>query len=185
MGSVEVLFEAPTPATKRIRDVTQDVVLVHDNHDFWVLPLSGTGQPYRLPIEGNKNHARVSPDGRWLAYDATAAGMREVYVTAFPDAAERWPISTGGGSDPQWRGDGRELYFIAPDHTLMAVSVDTATAFNAGAPEPLFRAPFDRTSLAFGPVYAPAPDGQRFVVAEATGDSEPHLVAMLNWTSQR
>jgi Tol biopolymer transport system component len=147
--------------------------------------LSGEGQPHRLPIGGEKNHARVSPDGRWLAYDSTEAGVQEVYVTAFPEPSERWPISTGGGSDPQWRGDGRELYFIAPEHTLMAVSVDTATVFNAGTPEPLFRAPFDSTSLAFGPAYAPAPDGERFLVAEVIGDDEPHLVATLNWKSQR
>jgi DNA-binding winged helix-turn-helix (wHTH) protein/Tol biopolymer transport system component len=185
IGSVEVLFEAPAPATKRMRDVTDDLVLFHDDHDFWVLPLSGEGQPHRLPIGGEKNHARVSPDGRWLAYDSTEAGVQEVYVTAFPEPSERWPISTGGGSDPQWRGDGRELYFIAPEHTLMAVSVDTATVFNAGTPEPLFRAPFDSTSLAFGPAYAPAPDGERFLVAEVIGDDEPHLVATLNWKSQR
>jgi hypothetical protein len=182
IGSVEVLFEAPTPATKRIRDVTDDFVLFHDDRDFWVLPLSGIGQPYRLPIGGEKNHARVSPNGRWLAYDSTEAGVQEVFVTTFPEPSERWLISTGGGSDPQWRGDGSELYFIAPDQTLMAVSVTTATTFNAGAPEPLFRAPFDRTSLAFGPAYAPAPDGQRFLVAEEViGNSEPYLVATLNW----
>ncbi len=182
-GADEVLLAGPTPLVKRIRDVTDDLIVFQDDdNDFWVLPLAGNGQPHRLPIEGN--HARVSPNGRWLAHDSTEAGITQVFVTAFPVPGERWLISTGGGSDPQWRGDGRELYYVAPDETLMAVSVETAPAFNAGTPEPLFRASLDPTSLAFGPAYSPAPDGQRFLVVELIGGNEPHLVATLNWTSQ-
>jgi Tol biopolymer transport system component len=185
-GADEVLFAGPVPHVKRIRDVTDDIVLVHtDDGELWVIPFVGEGQPYRLPIEGEKNHARVSPNGRWLAYDSTEGGVTQVYVTAFPVPAERWLISTDGGSDPQWRGDGHELYYIAANETLMAVSAESAATFNPGTPEPLFRAPFDPTSLAFGSAYAPAPDGQRFLVVEAIGDTEPHLVAILNWTSQR
>jgi DNA-binding winged helix-turn-helix (wHTH) protein/Tol biopolymer transport system component len=183
-GADEVLFAGTTPRVKRIRDVTDDAALVHtDEGEFWVIPFAG--QPYRFPIADGNNHARVSPDGRWLAYDSTEASVTQVYVTAFPAPAERWLVSTGGGSDPQWRRDGRELYYIAPDRTLMAVSVETATTFTLGTPEPLFRASFDPTSLAFGSTYAPAPDGQRFLVAEIIGDSEPHFIATLNWTSQR
>jgi len=184
-GAAESLFAGPTPVVKRVRDATDDFVLFHDNNDFWLLPFMGDRQAYRLPIEGNKNHGRVSADGRWLAYDLIEAGMTEVYVTAFPKPAERWPISTGGGSDPQWRHDGRELYYIAGDQTLMVVSVETGATFNATTPEPLFRASFDRTSLAYGPAYAPAPDGQRFLVVEVTGGAEPRLTATLNWTDQR
>ena len=182
-GPDEVLFAGATPRVKRIRDVTGDAVLVHtDDREFWVIPFAG--QPYRLPIAGDNNHARVSPDGRWLAYDSIEAGVTQVYVTAFPVPAERWLVSTGGGSDPQWRRDGRELYYIAPDRTLMAVSVETAATFTAGTPEPLFRASFDPTSLTFGSTYAPAPDGQRFLIAEIIGEDEPHLIATLNWTGQ-
>jgi hypothetical protein len=111
----------------------------------------------------------------------TDAGVTEVYVTAFPEPTERWPISTGGGSDPQWRRDGRELYYIASDQTLMAVSVETDPAFVAGTSEPLFRASFDGPSLAFGSAFAPSPDGQQFLVAEAIRDDEPRLIATLNW----
>jgi len=67
----------------------------------------------------------------------------------------------------------------------MTVSTETGTTFDAGTPEPLFRASFDRTSLEFGSAYAPAADGQRFLVAEAIGENEPHLIAMLNWTPRR
>jgi len=185
-GAAESLLSGPTPVAKRVRDATDGFVLFQDNDDeFWVLPFVGKREPYRLPIEGKKNHGRVSPDGRWLAYDVTEAGMTEVYVTAFPVPAGRWPISTGGGSDPQWRRDGGELYYIAADRTLMAVSVETGSTFDAGTPEPLFRAAFDRTSLEFGSAYAPAPDGQRFLVAEAIGENEPHLMVTLNWAPQR
>jgi DNA-binding winged helix-turn-helix (wHTH) protein/Tol biopolymer transport system component len=185
-AAVEPLFAEPTPAVKRVRDATDDFVLFHDDdNEFWVVPFTSKLQPYRLPIEGEKNHGRVSPDGRWLAYDSTAAGMTEVYVTAFPGPAERWPISTGGGSDPQWRRDGRELYYIAAEQTLMAVSVETDPTFVAGTPEPLFRASFDGPSLAFGSAFAPSPDGQRFLVAEAISEDEPRLIATLNWMPQR
>jgi Tol biopolymer transport system component len=185
-AAVELLFAELTPAVKRVRDATDDFVLFHDDdNEFWVAPFTGKLQPYRLPIEGEKNHGRVSPDGHWLAYDLTAAGMTEVYVTAFPGPAERWPISTGGGSDPQWRRDGRELYYIAAEQTLMAVSVETDPTFVAGTPEPLFRASFDGPSLAFGSAFAPSPDGQRFLVAEAISEDEPRLIATLNWMPQR
>jgi DNA-binding winged helix-turn-helix (wHTH) protein/Tol biopolymer transport system component len=184
-GAAERLFAGPTPVVKRVRDVTDDFVVFHDeNNEFWVLPLMGERQPYQLPVEGDKNHGRVSPDGAWLAYDLTDAGVTEVYVTTFPEPTERWPISTGGGSDPQWRRDGRELYYVAGDQTLMAVGVETEPTFAGGTPEPLFRVLFDGSSLAFGSAFAPSPDGQRFLVAEAIGDDEPRLIATLNWMPQ-
>jgi Tol biopolymer transport system component len=182
----ESLFAGPIPELKRVRGVTEDAVLFQDdNFELWVLPLAGKQQPYRLPIEGRKNHVRVSPDGRWLAFTLTEGSRTEVYVTAFPVPAERWRISTAGGSDPQWRHDGRELYYVAADQTLMAISVETGTTFNATTPKPLFRASLDRTSLEFGSAYVPAPDGQQFLVVEITGDDEPYLIAMLNWTPRR
>lgn len=91
-------------------------------------------------------------------------------------------ISTSRGSDSQWRGDGRELYYIAADHTLMAVSVADDATFETRIPEPLFRMSPDPWSLQFGSAYAPAPDGQRFLVTETHKDDKPQLIVTLNWT---
>jgi hypothetical protein len=105
-----------------------------------------------------------------------------VYVTSFPQPAERWRISTAGGQDPQWRRDGRELYYVASEGWLMAVSVNPGPTVEAGPPESLFRASFDPQSLAFGSVYSPNHDGQRFLVAESLQSDDPLLAVTMNWT---
>jgi Tol biopolymer transport system component len=192
----ELLLAEPMPDVKRVRDVTEDSILFQGrSFDLWVLPLAGEREAYRLHIGGSATHARLSPDGRWLAYDLTEGGGTEIYVTELTrdtegrlvarEPAQRWPVSKTGGTDPQWRRDGRELYYIAPDQTLVAVSVELGETVEIGIPTPLFQASFDRVSLAFGSAYAPAPDGQRFLVAAVSGDNEPRLTAELNWGDQR
>lgn len=185
-GDETSLFAGPTPQQKLVRDIIRDgrflLFRTRDSRrDLWVLPLTGKRQPYVLvDTPSAKAHARVSPDGRWLAYTSDETGKPQVYVTTFPTPGGRWRISTSGGLDPQWRGDGRELYYLATDHTLMAVTVADGRTFEAQIPEPLFRMSPDPLSLEFGSVYAPAPDGQRFLVAEIHGDDKPQLVVTLN-----
>ena len=87
-----------------------------------------------------------SPDGRWVAYKSDKSGRDEVYVRAFippsasgsPIAGAEWPVSTAGGLQPEWRNDGKELYYRAPDGKLMAVDVTLGPAFHAGTPSALF-----------------------------------------------
>jgi hypothetical protein len=105
----------------------------------------------------------------------------QILVTTFPVPTESFRISSTGGDDPQWRADGRELYYI-DDQTLMAVSIQGGTTFAAGKPEPLFRAVFNPQSLASGSVYAPTADGQRFLVDESTRTDERLLIVTMNWT---
>jgi Tol biopolymer transport system component len=79
-----------------------------------VLPLSGDRKP--IPIAATpaqEANPRFSPDGRWIAYESDESGRMEVYVSAFPPIGGKSQISFGGGSEPAWRGDGRELFFIA------------------------------------------------------------------------
>lgn len=154
--------------------------------DLWALPLTGGEEPSPLiETPAAENHASVSPDGRWLAFTSDESGEPQVYVTTFPKPTDRRRISMAGGADPQWRGDGGELYYLAPDGTLMAVDIGLGETLEAGTPAPLFRMSPDPSSLRFGSVYAPAPDGQRFLVVELDGPSEPQLVAMLNWSPDR
>ncbi len=84
---------------------------------------------------------QFSPDGRWVAYQTNESGRFEVVVQPFPAAGSKWQVSTAGGVAPRWRADGKELYFLAPDATLMAVPVTAAgTSFEAGTPVALFPA---------------------------------------------
>jgi hypothetical protein len=121
-------------------------------------------------------------DGRWVAYASDESGAWEVYVQAFPMPGAKRTISVGGGAEPQWRRDGQERYYLAPDGTLIAVAVSTSgDTFDAGRPLPLFRARIPADIITFGNHYAVSRDGQRFLV-DATDDNEP-INVVVNWTA--
>jgi dipeptidyl aminopeptidase/acylaminoacyl peptidase len=132
--------------------------------------------------------ARISPNGRWLAYVSDTSGRREIYVHAFPNGADRtWRISSQGGIEPQWRGDGRELFFLGADQKMMAAPVITdGSAFRAGTPIALFSTDLDANGL---PVsgrnqYVVTADGQRFLINQPRRDAGPSPVTVLvNWTA--
>jgi Tol biopolymer transport system component len=157
-------------------------VLFRSNTHLWMLALNEERKLHRLlaAIDG-----RVSPNGRWLAYTSVEAGQRQVYVTTFPTPGDRWRVSIAGGQDPQWRRDGKELYYVAEDHTLTAVPVTAEGTFQAGTPDLLFRPAFDPQSVTFGSVYAPAPDGQRFLIIEHMRKDDPVLVVTTNWSASQ
>ena len=138
-----------------------------------------------------EHQARVSPNGRWVAYisDETGPGKFEVYIQTFPVASGRVAVSVGGGSQPQWRADGRELYYYAPDRKLMAVEVNgDGTTFTVGTVRPLF----DIRSLGFAVdqtfpgngYYTPARNGKRFLVPSLPETPERQQInVILNWTA--
>ncbi len=156
--------------------------------DLWWLPLNGDRKPVLyLQTAFNEAHGRLSPDGKWIAYTSDETGRGEVYVQSFPTpGAGKYLISAGGGDQPSWRRDGKELYFITPDRKLMAVDVTTGSSFHADKPKLLFqtRAPALGISL-FRNHYAPAPDGQKFLVATVPQEqSATALVMVLNWMQE-
>ena len=147
--------------------------------DLWVLPLTGERKP--LPFLRNKFQEaenQLSPDGKWMTYDSSESGRYEVYVQAFPSTVERWQISTTGGSQPTWRSDGREMFYLSLDRMLMAVDIETTPHFRAGVPRALFRlaAPTgpDRKS------YAPSRRGDRFLV-NSYAEAAATIDILLNW----
>ena len=171
----------------RVRDLTRDgrYLLFEKSADLWALPLDGERNAYPLiATPSNENHARVSPNGRWLAFTSNVTGESQVYVTSFPIPGEYMRISSAGGSDPQWRADGQELFYVSTDQTFMAVPVKSGPTFTHSAPEPLFRTSFEGFSLTFGSVYTPASDGKRFLVVEVVEPDEPRLTVALNWSTQ-
>lgn len=83
----------------------------------------------------------VSPNDNWMADQNNESGRMEIYLTPFPGGGARWQVSTNGGADVQWRGDGKELYFLDPSDNLMAVNVDgSGAAPKLGTPHLLFQA---------------------------------------------
>ena len=134
--------------------------------DIWALPIVPRGQPFAVANSArNERQAQLSPDGRWVAYASDESGSEEVWVQGFPKAQEKWSVSTAGGSQPQWRRDGRELFYISKDQMLMAVAVTApGSSFDAGVPQPLFPLQFARSELSARNNYMPTADGTRFLL---------------------
>jgi len=137
--------------------------------DVWMLPLTGERQPIPLlRAPANEVDGHCSPDGRWLAYSSDESGRQEIYVTSFPMPGGKWPISTGGGTQPRWRRDGTELFYLAPDRTMMAVPIPVPGAFDAEAPRRLFQSPyFPIGDINISQSYDVTADGMRFLAAAA------------------
>jgi serine/threonine protein kinase/Tol biopolymer transport system component len=134
--------------------------------DTWVLPLDGDRKAYPL-IESKalKTGARLSPDGRWIAYSTDASGVRQIVVQPFPSVTEgQWQVSVKGGIEPIWRRDGRELYYIALDGSIMAVPVEPGATFDAGTPVALFNTGITVPGFVSEIFYDVTADGQRFIV---------------------
>ena len=156
------------------------------NADLWALSAADgrdaaqiVASPY---IEG---YGRLSPDGRWLAYMSGESGRSEVYVREFPGPGGKWQLSAGGGTEPQWRGDGREIFFRAENGTaLMAVPVTTTSAFQAGTVQRLFDASLTRSDISRNR-YVVTDDGQRFLLNQPTESRVASVFnVVLNWTTE-
>jgi len=152
--------------------------------DIWALPLKGAdAKP--IPLARTKFQelgASLSPDGRFVAYRSNETGRNEIYVQEFPEARSKWQVSANGGSEPFWKGDGRELYYRGRDLSLMAVPVQTTPTFNSGTPQALFKARFALVNSRA--LYRPSPDGKRFLVLQTLGrEAIPPLTVVLNWSA--
>jgi Tol biopolymer transport system component len=118
-----------------------------------------------LTSKASESNGMISPDGKWVAYASNESGDWEIYVTTFPTAAGKWQVSRGGGTEPRWRGDGKEIFYIGAGSTLTAVPVSSAGTFAAGNPTPLFRTQLRaQVSSTDQFSYDVTKDGQRFLV---------------------
>jgi dipeptidyl aminopeptidase/acylaminoacyl peptidase len=154
--------------------------------EIFQLPLSGERQPVSyLKSQFTKRHAKLSPDGRWLAYASDESGKYEVYVQSFPNPTAKWKISIQGGEGPRWRHDGKELFYLAPDEKLMAVPIrPNPTAFEFSTAVPLFEIRTNAPRAIARPEYDVSPDGQRFLVNTLVGESsDTPITVVVNWTA--
>jgi Tol biopolymer transport system component len=150
--------------------------------DLWLLPVTVGGKPLRLvdsPLD--QWHANFSPDGRFIAYTSNESGRYDVYAATLPVADRTFPISTSGGYEPRWRADGREIYYLSEDRTLMAVPV--ASGSNPfGTPRPLFQTQVHTHVNQLRTHYVPNRDGTRFLIQTSTGDRPPGSITVVsNW----
>ena len=133
-----------------------------------------------LETKYTEGNAVFSPDGRWVAYRSDESGRYEIYVEGYPERRGKWLVSSEGGANPQWRGDGKELYWLKPDGTVMAASmVLQAGGVQVGRAEALFRTTGERG------YFRSAKDGKRFLVAEPEdGQQEFPMVVVENWAAR-
>jgi Tol biopolymer transport system component len=157
-------------------------LLYHVTNEERALPLSGDRAPITV-VSGvtRPDEAAFSPDGRLVALNADESARTEVYLTTFPPTGQRWQVSDAGGAQPRWRGDGRELYYLALDGSMMAVAVGSGPKPDLSAPRKLFST---RISVRTGTEqYAVTADGQRFLMMMPSENARTELRAILNWPS--
>ncbi len=143
--------------------------------DILYMPLEGDRKPVPL-VNGPflEDSARLSPNGKWLAYQSTESGQLEVYVTSFPTPTGKWQVSSGGGALPVWSPDGKELYY-AGGNKLRAVEITNAEQFSLGPTHDLFA--LDANLQQF----EVAPDGKRFLIQRAGPGASPPISLVLHW----
>jgi Tol biopolymer transport system component len=161
-------------------------VLYCQGPELWFVTFPDLKSSLFLKAPAVLRNAQFSPEGKWVAYASNETGKWEIYVTSFPDARGKWQISAGGGEQPRWRNDGKELFFLSLDGKMMAAPVTTGANFDAGTPVTLFQSTPRQPVLVYDLfVYDVSRDGQRFLINTQVkqADSAPMSV-ILNWPAK-
>ena len=137
----------------------------------------------------SERNGTISPDGRWLAYSADDSGQHEIYVRPFPKVdTGRWPVSTGGGVQPRWSHAGGELFFRTLTGTLMRVSVDSASAWNASSRRNCSRCRPTSSDLRTDSAYDLSANDRQFLLIKPdpleARTSSPRMILVQNWTEE-
>jgi Tol biopolymer transport system component len=177
-------YNAPTDWSRDWRFIFYTSLRDKSRLNIWVLPLADPANPYPLLNTAFEAlQAQLSPDGRWLAYASDESGRHEIYVQAFTSegklGGDKQPISASGGSQPRWRREGQELFYVAADGMMMAVKRNGATF---ETPKALFKTRMLTGLYKLGIDYDVTADGQRFLIGTQVGEPTPVSV-ILNWTA--
>jgi eukaryotic-like serine/threonine-protein kinase len=158
--------------------------------DIWILPMDGNSKPMLFQgTEFNETGAQFSPEGHWIAYQSNAGGRDEVYVREFvigsdgkPEATPPHLVSAGGGSNPKWRDDGKELFYLSGDRkAILSVEISTKPSFQFSATKLSVPLPTGITATTV------SGDGQRILIAapaavsNAQGNAPPQFTIVQNW----
>jgi Tol biopolymer transport system component/predicted Ser/Thr protein kinase len=149
----------------------------------WKVPLVAGGAASEYIGGGFNKHAeRISPDGKWIIYQSNESGQAQVYLESFPERTGKWQVSTAGGLQPRWAGDGRRIYFLSPEDKLMAAEI----AFSAAGPQVTkvterFAVP--PSLIAGGNPLDVTRDGSHFILNSRKQDAVSTWNVLLNWTA--
>jgi eukaryotic-like serine/threonine-protein kinase len=177
---------APTGTVQAATDWSRDGrwILFHQRDpggtlDLWALPLFGERKPIQITRTPffSEYHARFSPDARWIAYQSDESGRWEIYLQAFQGSGEKRRVSVNGGSQPCWRADGKELFYLSSDSKLVAVAVQPGADLSLGDSHSLFLPKANVLG------YEASPDGQRFLIATSAGTPAQSTIIM-NWPAE-
>jgi serine/threonine-protein kinase len=193
-GAAEALWRAPsTQVHTHVSDWTPDgrTLLISrvgapesPRADVAVLPVDGPERNPKPLLRSafNMDEARLSPDGRWLAYRSNESGREQVYVQAYPSLEGKWQISTAGGAEPVWSRKGDELFYRG-EGSLMAVGVSGSASFSASTPRKIFDDPYFVNGGRAG--YDVSADGQRFLMVKNLDQDKPvappQIILVQNW----
>jgi Tol biopolymer transport system component len=175
--------------------LTQEVVTM-TNLDIGMLSMEADHKRKELlQSEYEEAQPMISPDGRWMAYasnEATGVSLKtDIYVRPFPEVSKgKWQVSTSGGSCPLWSPDGRELFYLSADNSVMAVAVETKPTISFGTPKMLFKSTYLGLTSASGTPWDIHPDGKRFLMIKPSAPTaatpgaatpRPKINIVLNW----
>jgi Tol biopolymer transport system component len=191
-GEAELLLEGAdvkqvpsdwSPDGKSLLFSTGDLV---GKGEVWLLPLTGDRKPVAVAQTGSvSQNARFSPDGRWIAYASNESGDFQVYVIPSSRTAGKQQISNAGGLQPVWRRDGKELFYVTLDNTLMSVPITISKeGVEVSAARQLFRLPRLVGTAGNFTTYDVAPDGQHFLALETPQSTPPTITVVTNWTAE-
>ena len=193
-GNEELLFEsnvdsAPNDVSTDGRFLMYVSLASESGADLWVLPLDEKVKERKptvfLKTMFEERQGQFSPGGRWVAYQSTESGAGyEIYVRPFPGPGGQYQISSGGGVQPRWQRDGKELYYIAPNGDLMSVRIEeAANALVPGKPTPLFRARLwgGGSNAVTNQQYAVSRDGRFLMNITADSGGSSTITILMNW----
>jgi eukaryotic-like serine/threonine-protein kinase len=187
-GTAESLLHESDGQPQYPDDLSRDsrFLLYHTETVMYALPLKGDRKPMtldRTPFK--KDQARFSPDGQWVTYESGESGTTEVYVASFPAFDNRRQLTARGGAQPQWRSDGRELFYLTLDGKLMAMSVKPGPSIEFGVPRMLFQTPLVGNTCCLD-LYGVTRDGERFLfpVLQPSKETLRPITVVVNWSTR-
>jgi protease II len=152
---------------------------------LWIKPVSGDAKPVAVvqppsPQFGLFSY-RISPDGRWVAYQSDESGQQEIYVTTFPEGKGKWRVSANSGTYPAWSGNGKELFFKdLSDNIFVCTVIPKASDVEVGAPQRLFHAAAPGIGISFDV----SSDGQRMLVNHSQDEAPAPLQLVTDWPAE-
>lgn len=154
--------------------------------DLFALPIGQSDKPPLVlaQTQATEDQGQFSPDGHWVAYTSNESGLSEIYVIPFPPVQNggRWMVSRGGGVQPRWRRDGKELFYISQDWKMMAVDVTASSSFHSDTPHALFDTEMLDIGIRTGPMsWDISRDGNRFLIISDSSQETPSMNLILNW----